>query len=124
MSYNADLQANNVDLQGILDTANALPEAGGMVLETCVVNIAVSTPGAVFCYTTVENGVKTAKIVSVAENENLDCDVLKNSAVLLYAPDNRSDYYAAPVTKIGRSDDWNTMLYWVTEGEGGYIWCS
>lgn len=29
MSYKAELQANNVDLQSILDTVNALPEAGG-----------------------------------------------------------------------------------------------
>lgn len=29
MTYNANLQANNVDLQSILNTINTLPEAGG-----------------------------------------------------------------------------------------------
>ena len=29
MSYNTELQSNNTDLQAILDTVNALPEAGG-----------------------------------------------------------------------------------------------
>lgn len=45
MSYKADLQSNNVDLQSILATINALPEAGGGggsgSIETCTVTISV-----------------------------------------------------------------------------------
>lgn len=38
MNYKTELQANNADLQSILDAVNALPEAGANV-ETCTVNI-------------------------------------------------------------------------------------
>lgn len=34
MSNKTELQANNVDLQNILDTINALPEAGGSATVT------------------------------------------------------------------------------------------
>lgn len=34
MSYNTDLQSNNTDLQAILDTINALPEAGSGGVDT------------------------------------------------------------------------------------------
>lgn len=39
MSYNTDLQTNNVNLQAILDTVNNLPEAGGSSIETCTVTL-------------------------------------------------------------------------------------
>ena len=44
MSYNSTLQANNVDLQTILDTVNALPKAssGGSV-ETTTVTISTNS---------------------------------------------------------------------------------
>lgn len=41
-NYNTSLQSNNTDLQSILDTINALPEAGGSggaSVETCTVNL-------------------------------------------------------------------------------------
>ena len=38
MSYNDELTSNNTDLQGILTTINALPEAGGGV-ETCTLQV-------------------------------------------------------------------------------------
>lgn len=42
MSYNSELQANNTDLQDILDTINALPESGGGGdVKTCTVTITV-----------------------------------------------------------------------------------
>ena len=34
INYNSELQNNNIDLQEILDTINALPEAGGVELPT------------------------------------------------------------------------------------------
>lgn len=40
MTYNTDLQSNNVELQEILNTINSLPEAGsggGTAVETCTV---------------------------------------------------------------------------------------
>ena len=46
MSFKTDLQSNNTDLQAILDTINALPEAGssgGGSVETCTVTITSST---------------------------------------------------------------------------------
>lgn len=38
MSYNAEIQSNNADLQTILDKVNNLPEAGGTP-QTCAVKI-------------------------------------------------------------------------------------
>ena len=51
MSYNTELQSNNVDLQAILDTVSALPEAGGSdndSIKTCTVtfNITNTSPWA------------------------------------------------------------------------------
>lgn len=47
MSYQNDLTQNNTDLQAILATVNALPEAGGGgggAVETCTVEIVAEVP--------------------------------------------------------------------------------
>ena len=52
MSYNSDLQNINTSLQSILDTVNALPDAGsggGGNIETCTVEI-ISQSGSAFAY--------------------------------------------------------------------------
>lgn len=127
MSYNTNLQANNVDLQSILNTINTLPGAGGMSLETCEVSVYIYSVDGFFAYTTVENGVVKPKFTSVkagAETEKIT--VLKNSAVLLYAPGNSSNYYGGydnpdDITRPGRSDDYCAFCYWVKDT--GYITC-
>jgi hypothetical protein len=123
MSYNTNLQANNVDLQSILNTINTLPEAGGMSLETCEVSVYLMSDDGFFAYTTVENGVVKAEFKSVkagAASESIT--VCKNSAILLYAPGNSSNYYGGGVTRPGRSDDYCAFCYWVTDA--GYITCT
>lgn len=44
MSYNTDLQTNNTNLQSILDTINALPEAGSGSIQTAAVTISIEAP--------------------------------------------------------------------------------
>lgn len=127
MSYNTNLQANNVDLQSILNTINTLPGAGGMSLETCEVSVYIYSVDGFFAYTTVENGVVKPKFTSVkAGVETEKITVLKNSAVLLYAPGNSSNYYGGydnldDITRPGRSDDYCAFCYWVKDT--GYITC-
>lgn len=43
-NYKEELQSNNTNLQGILDSVNALPEAsgGGASVETCTVTVTLS----------------------------------------------------------------------------------
>lgn len=128
MSYNTNLQANNVDLQSILNTINTLPEAGGMSLETCEVSVSLMNDDGFFAYTTVEDGVVKPKFTSVkagAASESIT--VCKNSAILLYAPGNSSNYYGGndnldDITCPGRSDDYCAFCYWVKDA--GYIMCT
>lgn len=128
MTYNAELQANNVDLQSILNTINTLPEAGGMSLETCEVSVYLANDDGFFSYTTVEDGAVKAEFKSVkagAASESIT--VCKNSAILLYAPGNSSNYYggsqnSSDITRPGRSDDYCAFCYWVI-GDG-YITCT
>lgn len=56
MTYNTDLQSNNVELQEILNTINTLPEAGGgggAAIETCTVTFSDSTN---YAASVLENG--------------------------------------------------------------------
>lgn len=70
-NYNEELQSNNTDLQSILDTVNALPEAsGGAAVETCNITMdcyytgGTSSNGEEFSYgATVLN--ESGEIVSV-----------------------------------------------------------
>lgn len=62
MSYNSELQANNTDLQDILDTINNLPESGGGGggsgdVPTCTITINSFAANITYAmYTTYENG--------------------------------------------------------------------
>lgn len=59
MNYNTELQSNNTDLQSILDTINALPDAGsdGTSVETCTVTINLSGLSiSSYCATIYRNG--------------------------------------------------------------------
>lgn len=122
------LSNNTTALQQLLGAVNNLPEAGGMSLETCEVSVYIYSVDGFFAYTTVENGVLTPKFKSVkagAKSENIT--VLKNSAVLLYAPGNSSNYYGGndnldDITRPGKSDDYCAFCYWVKDA--GYITCS
>lgn len=73
MTYNSELQSNNADLQAILDTVNALPEASsGPSVETCTVNVSVSGTGVSITsisYTTVADGEVSAVRYSVGAAE-------------------------------------------------------
>lgn len=128
MSYNADLQANNVGLQSILNTINTLPEAGGMALETCEVSVYLMSDDGFFAYTTVVDGAVKSEFKSVkAGSESENIAVLKNSAILLYAPGNSSNFYGGndnpdDITRPGRSDDYCAFCYWVKDA--GYIMCT
>ncbi len=75
MSQKTDLQSNNVDLQSILATINALPEAGGgggAEIETCTVRLNVSTLMGdpvhfIFMCVVYENGVVKSLILPSSE---------------------------------------------------------
>ncbi|MBR2388209.1 MAG: hypothetical protein IKB02_05960 [Clostridia bacterium] len=62
MSYNSELQANNTDLQDILDTINNLPESGGGGggsgdVPTCTITISSFAANIRYAtYTSYENG--------------------------------------------------------------------
>lgn len=127
MSYNTNLQANNVDLQSILNTINTLPNAGGMALETCEVDVYLYSVDGFYAYTTIENGELVPKFKPVKAGAAAETiSVVKNSTVLLYAPGNSSNYYGGndnldDITRPGRSDDYCAFCYWVTDA--GYITC-
>jgi hypothetical protein len=121
------LNDNTISLQALLEQVNNLPEAGGMSLETCEVSVYIYSVDGFFAYTTVENGVLTPEFKSVkAGAESQKITVLKNSAVLLYAPGNSSNYYGGnnnldDITRPGRSDEYCAFCYWVKDA--GYITC-
>lgn len=128
MSYNADLKANNVDLQSILNTINTLPSASGMVLEMCAVEVYLYSADGFYAYVTIEDGGVVPKFKPVKAGAATEViHVVKNSILLLYAPGNSSNYYGGydnlnDITRPGRSDDYNAFCYWVT-GDG-YITCA
>lgn len=77
MSHKTDLQSNNVDLQSILATINALPEAGGgggADVETVNVRCTVATMMGdrvdfILMYTACENGEVRSHIITQSEVE-------------------------------------------------------
>lgn len=80
MSHKTDLQSNNVDLQSILATINALPEAGGgggggsVEVETVDVRCGISTlmgeyVDFILMYTAFENGVVRSHIITQSDIE-------------------------------------------------------
>ena len=79
MSYNEELQSNNIDLQGILDTVNALPDAGGSgggSVETC--NVAFRMAGVTASvgdvyYTGLSDGVPEVQYGSIAPSQSITC---------------------------------------------------
>lgn len=88
MSYQNDLTQNNTDLQGILDTINALPEAGsGSRVETCTVNIsrAYSSPKLCLRYlAVVDDEVVLKYIERQTSNPEVLTNVLVNSLMYFY----------------------------------------
>lgn len=69
MTYNTDLQSNNVELQEILDAVNDLPEAGGGgssgggTVDTCTINV-------------IDNlGYNTVCVVATILNENGEVEI-------------------------------------------------
>lgn len=84
MSQKSDLQANNVDLQSILNTINALPEAGaGGSLET--VTLTFVEDGPVNCFEryfvyTPENGVPICSVDEYDSGQQLK--IIKNSLIV------------------------------------------
>lgn len=88
MSYNTDLQTNNVNLQAILDTVNNLPGAGGSgaTLKTCTLD---GLDWSTVYYTTVENGTIMYKAVTFG-NSSEPITVLCDS-IIYYEADGDSD---------------------------------
>ena len=98
MTYNTDLQANNANLQSILNTINNLPEAGGSgaSVETCTVTISTADSGFDIYFNTIdENGdatINTAewvsdRMVSFATLTNVICGsiiILKAAIANMY----------------------------------------
>lgn len=57
MNYKAELQQNNLDLQGLIDMANELPEAGSEEsVETCTVTLTGHAFMSKVIYQKLENG--------------------------------------------------------------------
>ena len=75
MSYKETLQQHNTDLQGLIDKANALPDAGGGSgggsVETCTVQIPASDTTCV--YTTIENDAIISKATSITTSITITC---------------------------------------------------
>jgi len=69
MSYNTELQSNNSDLQAILDTINALPEAGESGIETCTVTITGSAAATHFYVKKIDN--ETARVATFGDDTTL-----------------------------------------------------
>ena len=98
MSYNTEFQSNNTDLQSILDTINALPDAGsGGTVETCTVTITdqYGDYGGDFYLTVFEDG----EIKSVEYNPWNDYagtitveNVVKNSLICLATGGVKTNY--------------------------------
>lgn len=92
MSYNTDLQTNNVNLQAILDTVNNLPEAGGgggssgTALKTCTLD---GLNWSTVYYTTIENDTivyKTVEFGKSSEPITVLCD-----SIIYYVADGELD---------------------------------
>lgn len=86
MSNKTELQSNNIDLQGILDSINALPEAGsGASIETCTVNITTGLDMNFICWSSLNNGAITPNYqtgISANSTSTLQ-NVIKNSAITI-----------------------------------------
>ena len=104
-SNNALLSQNNTDLQALINTANALPEAGGGggSVETCTVKIACTGDSALYCtYTkyTEDGGLQFIAEVPTGVYETVDGiyadfftleNIVCNSTISVYQSDSGTD---------------------------------
>lgn len=98
MSYLTQLQQHNTDLQGLIDKANVLPDAGsggGGSLETCTVTVTFSgealgypeeSPLTLKYSKVTSSGLEYAEHIINSDNVTIS-DIAKNSAFLLYIAD-------------------------------------
>lgn len=108
-NYNASLQSNNTDLQSILNTINALPEAGGSggaSVEICTVNLSYTGFMSFFIIDylsenlDVQSGVFGGMVSSIGIKF---ANVVKNSIVLIENAFEVS--VSGNATLLGRLDD-------------------
>ena len=91
MSYNTDLQAKNTRLQNLLDTINALPDAGsggGSNVKTCTVtcSVASSLSSIRIQYTSLVDGESTFNTSAISNGTILQ-NCLCNSIFIVIGPD-------------------------------------
>ena len=106
---------NIAGLQSILETVNSLPEAGsgggGGTLETCTVTVTANISdfeNAQIVYTTVENGVVTAKR-EIAYNKSFSC--LCGSAIIVHETGSRVHHEYAKMELL--TDPNSGLLFFV-----------
>lgn len=116
MSYNADLQNNNADLQAILNTINSLPNANGAAVELCTVTAHIPRDTG-FLVTTQWSGDCAVPTFSQFPITDAEFVCPKNSWVIIYAPDNQGWSFEDGVEYWGETWDYQTVLGWVT-GDG------
>ena len=117
MSYNNSLQINNLDLHGILDAVNALPDAGsGGDVELCTVTAHIPRDTG-FLVTTQWSGDCAVSTFSQFPITDAEFVCPKNSWVILYAPDNQGWSFEGGVEYWGETWDYQTIFGWVT-GDG------
>lgn len=100
MSNKLRLQTNNTALQGLIDKANALPDAGGGSgsVKTCTVTISFTGSaegygefgGPIFLYSKVVSGASEFTTLNISQDNTTVTDVLLGSIMILTIPDGYS----------------------------------